>query len=407
MSVLRNITSYLCCCSGCGPKLDDDGRNSQGHGGPAIPAQAHTTGTLARAKPESAVDGGDSERTAPPLSRETVVRNGNPTPVGSAKREIPVNAPRLPVPPMQDSKLAETPAEDTLTPPPAQTNHRSDLLESPDLSQSPEPPGATSYQRDGKEMRKLLSLLKEHAALGALANSLDREGVPRCRVDARCKTLEDLHRWSKSEGSWKRVRFLILTGPPGQGKTTLMQTLADGLLEFESKGDYIAVVSFFFVESHPDQGHPRCLVATLAHQMAEQCASIRPFIADAVADRGSIFSMALKYQVENLLIKPVECAAQTHGISLPCAILVVDGLHECGPIKPSHGVGGQTAQATRSLVVQLLHSLAASGLFRVAISSQPGQHHASTSRVAARVAKTGQWGGRWSSERLGACDRSK
>jgi hypothetical protein len=153
-----------------------------------------------------------------------------------------------------------------------------------------------------------------------------------------------------------------------------MQTLADGLLEFESKGDYIAVVSFFFVESHPDQGHPRCLVATLAHQMAEQCASIRPFIADAVADRGSIFSMALKYQVENLLIKPVECAAQTHGISLPCAILVVDGLHECGPIKPSHGVGGQTAQATRSLVIQLLHSLAASGLFRVAISSQPGQH---------------------------------
>ena len=110
-------------------------------------------------------------------------------------------------------------------------------IHSPDLVEGPRIPLTVIFQ--------VLDELGRKSALGAVANAEERAYAPRCLHETRAKVLNDLEKWSADEGQWKDAKMLVLTGPAGHGKTAIMQSFSEQLLE-KSSTTHLVVVTFFF-----------------------------------------------------------------------------------------------------------------------------------------------------------------
>ncbi|TEB24416.1 hypothetical protein FA13DRAFT_1613059, partial [Coprinellus micaceus] len=139
--------------------------------------------------------------------------------------------------------------------------------------------------------------------LGAVSYAEARADAGRCHPGTRANALTDLEMWSYGRGAWEDVKLLILTGPAGHGKSCIMQTFADRLLEKTKRSSSCPVIAtFFFKGAVPELKQPTALVTTLTHQVSGQCPSIQPHITTVIhTDRG-IFSASLEHQMQHLLV---------------------------------------------------------------------------------------------------------
>ncbi|TEB24374.1 hypothetical protein FA13DRAFT_1638792, partial [Coprinellus micaceus] len=153
---------------------------------------------------------------------------------------------------------------------------------------------------------EVLDELRKQSSLGAVSYAEARADAGRCHPGTRAKVLNDLEGWSVGEGRWKDIKLLALTGPAGHGKSAIMQTFADHLLEKAEASDPRTVAAtFFFKTAVPEQDQPKALVTTLAHQVAEHCPSFRRQIVTVLRNNTGVFSISLEHQLKHLLINPI------------------------------------------------------------------------------------------------------
>ncbi|TFK67494.1 hypothetical protein BDN72DRAFT_751491, partial [Pluteus cervinus] len=106
-------------------------------------------------------------------------------------------------------------------------------------------------------------------------------------------------------------------GSEGVGKSAFAKWLAQYFDEREQ-----LAASFFFFHHGRGRNHIRKFIPTIAHQIASSFPSAKQRIVEALRDPNSLDEMALKWQWENLVLKPLA------SINRPI-LLVIDGLDEC------------------------------------------------------------------------------
>ncbi|TEB24389.1 hypothetical protein FA13DRAFT_1739237 [Coprinellus micaceus] len=220
--------------------------------------------------------------------------------------------------------------------------------------------GPESDTRFDPDNHNLLDELRKQSSLGAVSYAEARADAGRCHPVTRVKALNDLEAWSVGKGPWKDVKLLVLTGPAGHGKSCIMQTFADRLLEKAKGGDpHPVIATFFFKSTVPEQNQPKALVTTLAHQIAAKHPFIQHRIATVIRGDSGIFSTSLEHQTKCLLVDPISGSCDTSSSPSLNVAFAVDGLDECD---------GDEAQ---SRVICLLHTLSTIPNTRVVLASRP------------------------------------
>ena len=171
-----------------------------------------------------------------------------------------------------------------------------------------------------------------------------------------------LEEWVSSD---KPICFLI--GAAGMGKSTIAS-------EFCRRYETQLGASFFFKRNDGNVGSTRIFFTTLAYQLAESRAELRPHIVRAAeSHRKAGISQQMQYAVEDLLHKPLDAAENAIG-SHSVVYIVVDALDEC------------TESSTQpDLIPECLQLLVSCALrhpstFRLLLTSRPVPDHVEKAR---------------------------
>ena len=114
-------------------------------------------------------------------------------------------------------------------------------------------------------------------------------------------------------------RMVCLTGSAGSGKSAIAQSICQ---QSEKEGSLAG--SFFFSSRDLERDRARSFIPTLTCQLAEKCPAVKLHIVRAVDSYPTIFEKAIDIQLDTLLVKPLQAAA-----NLRRHIIVIDGLDEC------------------------------------------------------------------------------
>ena len=109
----------------------------------------------------------------------------------------------------------------------------------------------------------------------------------------------------------------------GTGKSTIARTIAHTFAEQKRLG-----ASFFFSRGEGDLGRTRRLFSSIALQLAKSSATLKGFIADAIAERDDISQQFLREQWEHLIFRPIEKLGNCQHEPLDL-VIVIDALDEC------------------------------------------------------------------------------
>lgn len=193
-------------------------------------------------------------------------------------------------------------------------------------------------------------LLQRHIAQDAFHDSLERSDPPKCHPLTRHAILDVITHWVLNPNNRP---FLWSHGPAGGGKTAIAQTIAE---MFASVGRLAA--SFFFSRIATNRQDITRFIPTLAYQLALYHPEIHDAIDLAVERDPSIFSRTLTTQIQALVVRPLNAAAEDplkKTIMLERQNLVVlDGLDECGDARSQREVLEALAMAVKHLSIPLL-----------------------------------------------------
>ncbi|RXW20824.1 hypothetical protein EST38_g5044 [Candolleomyces aberdarensis] len=199
---------------------------------------------------------------------------------------------------------------------------------------------------------------REKAAPNALHNSVARNTSPKCD-ECSGVVLDEITEWIEDRQSSQRL--LCLTGPAGSGKSVMQQTIAE-----RCSDKNILALTFFFSATDPSRNTLSSIVPTMALQLGQRYATLKQFIATAVANDPTILLNSLQNQMNTLIVNPFKyLQRQSTGsaiVTLPYVILI-DALDECR---------GEDRQA--EVLAAIGSCLLDSGLpFRIVIASSPGR----------------------------------
>jgi len=171
-----------------------------------------------------------------------------------------------------------------------------------------------------------MELLHQHIAPGAFHNSDERYDAPKCHPQTRRAVLKKIMNWVKDPN--KIALFLWLYGPAGAGKSAIAQTIAELL---EEAG--LLAAAFFFSRNAAGRNDKTRLVPTLVYQLVKSIPEIRAHVLGAVEQDPAVFSCSVEAQIQALIIKPLNAAANEKTLapillSRP-RLIILDGLDEC------------------------------------------------------------------------------
>ncbi|KAF8816122.1 hypothetical protein BYT27DRAFT_7185365 [Phlegmacium glaucopus] len=154
--------------------------------------------------------------------------------------------------------------------------------------------------------------------------SLDPQKVARCLDGTRVDVLGQLRRWigveDASDSNVPNTPIFWINGSAGTGKTTLSYTFAD-----ECKRRGIPVTSFFCSRDFADRSNPNLIFASIAHHLGQTFPSFGVQLAEILQSNPHLASASVPYQLEELIIKPLQCARDSFRLCL----IVIDALDEC------------------------------------------------------------------------------
>jgi len=169
---------------------------------------------------------------------------------------------------------------------------------------------------------KGLDTLRKAASLAAMHDSSDRDPPPRCAEGTRIKAIQDILTWIKDPEPTQSV--LWLNGPFGNGKSAIMQTIAESLRN-DSQTSHLLAGSFFFGRGKEGRDKAEYLVPTIAYQIATNISWMRKPIETAVTRDPTILSKSIDAQLRYLITEPFRLTPdQSH-----TPTVLIDGLDEC------------------------------------------------------------------------------
>ncbi|KAJ3494756.1 hypothetical protein NLJ89_g10739 [Agrocybe chaxingu] len=170
-----------------------------------------------------------------------------------------------------------------------------------------------------------LQLLLQKTAAGATHDSAQLESHAPCHPMTRKTVLRRIMDWANTTEHQSDI--LWLRGPAGAGKTSILKTICSSCHEAGVLGG-----SFFFQRNVQQLNSPRCLVTTLAYQLAIAFPELGDWINEVVGQDPSILDKTIEQQLQKLVIDPA--LATDFARSHRRVVFVIDGLDECVSEKP-------------------------------------------------------------------------
>jgi hypothetical protein len=124
----------------------------------------------------------------------------------------------------------------------------------------------------------------------------------------------------------QRAVILWLYGPAGAGKTAIAHDIAQ-----RCDLEKLLLASFFFSRSDSTRSNVKCLIATIAYQIAINIPGTREKIAATIERDPLIFTRSLESQVAALVVEPLREPLEAGYFSAPTSrrLIIIDGLDEC------------------------------------------------------------------------------
>ena len=170
-----------------------------------------------------------------------------------------------------------------------------------------------------------IDVLLDASAPSAFHNSGERFDPPKCHPRTRIHILTKIMNWVVGEVGWDGF-IMWLYGPAGAGKSAIAQTVAE-----QCHARHLLLASFFFSRTDPKRNHAKCLIASIAYQIALNLPEAKDAI-EAVVDRNpATFQCSVKAQLTTLILEPLTQLSQAgsfHSTSVPY-LIILDGLDEC------------------------------------------------------------------------------
>jgi len=173
-----------------------------------------------------------------------------------------------------------------------------------------------------------LSILLKAASPSACHDASDRDPPPRCAPGTREKVIADIMDWIKQASPDMSVMWL--NGPFGNGKSAIMQTIADKLRD-DTSLNHLLAASFFFSRGKPDRDKAKSFIPTIAYQIAINVPDARQVINKALIQDPTILSKSIDAQLRYLITKPlyeVTCYSSLYA-PFHTPTVIIDGLDEC------------------------------------------------------------------------------
>jgi hypothetical protein len=142
-----------------------------------------------------------------------------------------------------------------------------------------------------------------------------------CTENTRTAILDILRVWA-SDNMTKKVYWL--NGMAGTGKTTIAYSFSEILNEKESLGG-----TFFASHLRVDTSDVRCIIPTIALQLAKYLPSLSPLLLDAVETNSDCSSWRIAKQFLNFIVKPLTAAYRDNRDIVVIPVIVLDALDEC------------------------------------------------------------------------------
>jgi hypothetical protein len=196
-------------------------------------------------------------------------------------------------------------------------------------------------------------LLEKYVVPGAFHDSAERYDPPKCYPHTREAVLERIMRWVNDPANEAQIMWMF--GPAGAGKTAIAQSIAE--MCFQS-GRLAA--SFFFSRNASGRDNETRFISTLVYQLVRAIPEIRDTVDQALREDPLLFSRSLHVQAQSLISGPLNDLHLTSAgfqKSRP-ALIIVDGLDECGEPKSQRYLLDVLSTATRNLTYPLLFFIA-------------------------------------------------
>ena len=127
------------------------------------------------------------------------------------------------------------------------------------------------------------------------------------------------------EGGEGQKPILVVTGPAGSGKTSLLKTIAR---MYKEKDCHPA--SFFFSATDRERNKPTFLINTIVYQIAVAVPELQPYIARAIKDDSTVLSWSSTTQSARLLMQPqTDLLAVYPDLPIRKRLIIIDALDEC------------------------------------------------------------------------------
>jgi len=200
-----------------------------------------------------------------------------------------------------------------------------------------------------------MEFIQRHIAPGAFHNSDERYDPPKCHPHTRRAVLKKIMDWVKDAN--KVSLILWLYGPAGAGKSAIAQTIAELL---EEAG--LLAAAFFFSRNAPGRNDKTPLVATLVYQLIKSIPEIRLHVLKAVEQDPALFSCSIQAQIQALIIKPLNAAANdetlTPALLSRPRLIILDGLDECHTTSAQTQILNAISTAIKDLNIPLCFLIA-------------------------------------------------
>ena len=200
-----------------------------------------------------------------------------------------------------------------------------------------------------------MELLHQHISPGAFHNSDERYDPPKCHPHTRRVVLKKIMDWVKDPN--KVALFLWLYGPAGAGKSAIAQTIAELLEELG-----LLAAAFFFSRNAAGRNDKTRFVPTLIYQLVKSIPEIRAHVLEAVEQDPAIFSCSIDAQIQALIVKPLNTAANEKTLapillSRP-RLIILDGLDECSTASAQTQILNALSTAAKRLHIPLFFLIA-------------------------------------------------
>ena len=224
-----------------------------------------------------------------------------------------------------------------------------------------------------------LSLLRANAAPGAFHNSAERCDQPKCHPHTRVAVINEIMTLANDEE--KNAFFMWLYGPAGSGKTAITDSIAE-LCHDEGK----LAASFFFSRGADGRRDATHFVSSIACQLAMAIPEMQEWVSAAVDRDPMIFSRSLSTQMQALIVKPLNEAAEAGGsvqsvlLSRP-RFIIIDGLDECGDPKSQTDILQVLLNAVQQLSIPLFFFIASRPEYHIRDMFNRDQFNSVTNRI--------------------------